>query len=144
MRSVLARSSAIPRTPFIGVRISWLILARNSDFARSAASAWNHGAIGFLLLRRKPLDDALHGKIHRDEDEEQQSQQRRDGDQQELLQRIALMARQSLEIGADFDLRLQIGDGDIVVVEREISRAVQCMSNFERALSTRVRSSISR
>ncbi|OPZ73762.1 MAG: hypothetical protein BWY82_01013 [Verrucomicrobia bacterium ADurb.Bin474] len=33
------RSSANPMTPFSGVRISWLMLARNSDFARFAASA---------------------------------------------------------------------------------------------------------
>ena len=39
--SVSSSSSAMPSTPFIGVRISWLILARNSDFARSAASALN-------------------------------------------------------------------------------------------------------
>ncbi len=37
--SDLASSSAMPSTPFIGVRISWLILARNSDLARSASSA---------------------------------------------------------------------------------------------------------
>ena len=29
----------MPITPFIGVRISWLMFARNSDFARVAASA---------------------------------------------------------------------------------------------------------
>ena len=29
----------IPMTPFSGVRISWLIVARNSDLARLAASA---------------------------------------------------------------------------------------------------------
>ena len=38
-RSDFASSSAMPSTPFIGVRISWLILARNSDFARSASTA---------------------------------------------------------------------------------------------------------
>src|ERR1035438_5726983 len=32
-------SSAIPSTPFMGVRISWLILVRNTDFARFALSA---------------------------------------------------------------------------------------------------------
>ena len=32
-------SSVMPSTPFIGVRISWLMLARNSLFARLAASA---------------------------------------------------------------------------------------------------------
>ena len=31
-RSVWRTSSSIPRTPFNGVRISWLILARNCDF----------------------------------------------------------------------------------------------------------------
>ena len=30
----------MPTTPFIGVRISWLMLARNCDFARLASSAW--------------------------------------------------------------------------------------------------------
>ena len=38
--SVVPRaSSVIPMIPFIGVRISWLMLARNSDFAWLAASA---------------------------------------------------------------------------------------------------------
>ena len=32
-------TSAIPSTPFSGVRISWLILARNIDFDRLASSA---------------------------------------------------------------------------------------------------------
>ncbi len=36
---VVRRSSVIPSTPFIGVRISWLIFARNCDLARFAASA---------------------------------------------------------------------------------------------------------
>src|SRR6266851_3311892 len=39
VRVVCRASSVIPMTAFIGVRISWLILARNSDFARFAASA---------------------------------------------------------------------------------------------------------
>ena len=30
----------MPITPFIGVRISWLIVARNADFAWLAPSAW--------------------------------------------------------------------------------------------------------
>ncbi len=37
--SVSSNSSAMPSTPFIGVRISWLMLARNWLFARLAASA---------------------------------------------------------------------------------------------------------
>ena len=36
---VAARTSVIPMTPFMGVRISWLIAARNSDLARAAATA---------------------------------------------------------------------------------------------------------
>jgi len=36
---VSSNSSVIPRTPFIGVRISWLILARNELFAWFADSA---------------------------------------------------------------------------------------------------------
>ena len=31
--------SSMPSTPFIGVRISWLIVARNCDFALDAPSA---------------------------------------------------------------------------------------------------------
>ena len=29
----------MPMTPFIGVRISWLMVARNSDLSRDASSA---------------------------------------------------------------------------------------------------------
>ncbi len=36
---VSASSSAMPNTPFIGVRTSWLMLARNSLLARLPASA---------------------------------------------------------------------------------------------------------
>ena len=36
---VSSRSWVIPRTPLIGVRISWLMVARNCDFATRAASA---------------------------------------------------------------------------------------------------------
>ena len=38
-RSVASSSSVIPMTPFSGVRISWLMLARNSDFEREASTA---------------------------------------------------------------------------------------------------------
>ena len=34
-----AAGSVMPMTPFIGVRISWLMLARNSDFSRDASFA---------------------------------------------------------------------------------------------------------
>ena len=37
--SVAARSSAMTMMPFIGVRISWLIVARKADFAWLAWSA---------------------------------------------------------------------------------------------------------
>ena len=39
VRPVSSSSSVMPSTPFIGVRISWLILARNELFAWFAASA---------------------------------------------------------------------------------------------------------
>ncbi len=38
-RSPWRRISVIPRIPFMGVRISWLMFARNSLFARFAFSA---------------------------------------------------------------------------------------------------------
>ncbi len=44
LNSVRSRTSAIPSTPFSGVRISWLMLARNSLFARLAASAASRAA----------------------------------------------------------------------------------------------------
>ena len=37
---VVSSRSVMPMTPFIGVRISWLMLARNCDLARLADSAW--------------------------------------------------------------------------------------------------------
>ena len=37
--SVVSSRSVMPITPFIGVRISWLIVARNVDLARDASSA---------------------------------------------------------------------------------------------------------
>ena len=39
VRCVRSSSSLRPITPFIGVRISWLIMARNSDFSREACIA---------------------------------------------------------------------------------------------------------
>ena len=70
----MASSSAMPSTPFIGVRISWLILARNSDLARSAASALNRIqriakarriaiSIGRKMIGAEPRDDG-GGIIH--------------------------------------------------------------------------------
>ena len=37
--SVSSSRPVMPMTPFIGVRISWLMLARNSDLVRLPASA---------------------------------------------------------------------------------------------------------
>ena len=36
---VRSSSSSMPRTPFIGVRISWLMVARKADLAEVACSA---------------------------------------------------------------------------------------------------------
>ena len=49
-----SRSSA-PRTPFIGVRISWLMVARNCDFARLAASAASLDALQQHIRRVRLL-----------------------------------------------------------------------------------------
>ena len=38
-REVVANNSVIPRTPLMGVRISWLIIAKKSDLTRKADSA---------------------------------------------------------------------------------------------------------
>ena len=43
-RSVSSSSSVMPITPFIGVRISWLMLARKVDFICEAASAASRAA----------------------------------------------------------------------------------------------------
>ena len=42
--SVRSSSSLRPMTPFMGVRISWLIVARNSDFSREASIAASRAA----------------------------------------------------------------------------------------------------
>ena len=48
-RRCRSASSVMPMTPFIGVRISWLMLARNSLLARlaasAAASAWRYARL---------------------------------------------------------------------------------------------------
>ena len=46
-------SAVMPRTPFIGVRISWLMLARNSLFARLAASATSFAFCNSASARRR-------------------------------------------------------------------------------------------
>ena len=47
--SVPCRSSDIPITPFIGVRISWLILARNSLLALLARSAASFAVVASAI-----------------------------------------------------------------------------------------------
>ena len=59
-RSVAASISAIDITPFIGVRISWLMFARNSLFARAASSASSRA-------RRSSASAALRRPMSRSE-----------------------------------------------------------------------------
>ena len=47
-RSVRISSSLSPMTPFIGVRISWLMVARNSDFSRDASIASSRASASCL------------------------------------------------------------------------------------------------
>ena len=44
VRSVSRSRSVMPMTPLIGVRISWLIVARKSDFIREPAIAASRAA----------------------------------------------------------------------------------------------------
>ena len=46
---VSSSRSVMPMTPFIGVRISWLMLARNSDFSRADSSAASRACLIGLL-----------------------------------------------------------------------------------------------
>ena len=48
--SVSINSEVMPMMPFIGVRISWLVLARNSDLARVASSSFWLRAMSAVLL----------------------------------------------------------------------------------------------
>ena len=50
--SVSSASSVMPMMPFIGVRISWLMLARNSLLARLASIARSRAATSSALLAR--------------------------------------------------------------------------------------------
>ena len=53
--AVSSSSVVMPMTPFIGVRISWLMLARNSDFARVASSSLRLSAMSSRVGRRQLL-----------------------------------------------------------------------------------------
>ena len=70
LSSVSRSSSVMPMTPFIGVRISWLMLARNSLLAWLALFGGLLGAMHFLLglLARRdvdqgPFDDRRHARL---------------------------------------------------------------------------------
>ena len=55
-RATVRRSrSAMPSTPFIGVRISWLIVARNWDLARLAASACSRARTSSACARLRSV-----------------------------------------------------------------------------------------
>ena len=57
-RSVRSSSSLSPMTPFIGVRISWLIVARNSDFIREASMARSRAAARAAAARSRSATTA--------------------------------------------------------------------------------------
>ena len=78
----------MPITPFIGVRISWLIVARNSLLARSAAwaaTASSFGTGGRLFERQVRLG-------HRGVQRRVADRDRRLGD--EALQQVAVLGAQ--------------------------------------------------
>ena len=52
-RWVRSSRSVSPITPFIGVRISWLIVARNSDFSRDASIASSRASASSAALRSR-------------------------------------------------------------------------------------------
>ena len=52
-KSLSSVSSVMPMMPFIGVRISWDIFARNSDFERFASSAASRAAVFFWIDSRR-------------------------------------------------------------------------------------------
>ena len=58
LSSVSSSSPVMPITPFIGVRISWLMLARNSDFRRERLERLVAGD-GQVLLDSLALADVV-------------------------------------------------------------------------------------
>ena len=62
---VSSTSSVMPITPFIGVRISWLMFARNSLFDRLAASASSFAAFSSTSAQL-PLRHVEHEHDHAD------------------------------------------------------------------------------
>ena len=45
----------MPRTPFIGVRISWLMFARNSDLSRADSSAASRARASSASMRLRSV-----------------------------------------------------------------------------------------
>ena len=62
VHNVSSNNPAIPKTPFIGVRISWLMEARNSDLARLAVSASPLAAISSSRdrIKSRPIMKAMN------------------------------------------------------------------------------------
>ncbi len=58
LSGVVASKFAVPTTPFIGVRISWLIVAKNCDLARLAASACWRALINSCSVRLRSATSA--------------------------------------------------------------------------------------
>ncbi len=50
----------MPSTPFIGVRISWLMLARNCDLSRDASMAWSRATRMAVSTSRRSRDVPKH------------------------------------------------------------------------------------
>ena len=50
-----AITSAMPSTPFSGVRISWLMLARNCDLSTLASLAWSRASTSSVMVWRRLL-----------------------------------------------------------------------------------------
>ena len=59
LRSVSSAMSVIPITAFIGVRISWLMLARNSDFNRAASRARSRASASTSSARLRALMSSI-------------------------------------------------------------------------------------
>ena len=58
--SVVSSSSFVrPSTPFIGVRISWLMLARNADFVFDASTAASRAAASSADARLRSVTSRL-------------------------------------------------------------------------------------
>ena len=61
LRLVSSSNSVKPSTPFMGVRISWLMLARNSDLARLACSAASLAASSSCSFWRSACSASARG-----------------------------------------------------------------------------------